>query len=344
MKYGIIFEVIGKGKKMSKDVSIIIPNFNGQKYIANCLDSILDSQFEGSLEIIVVDDCSSDGSLAILKKYATIKYIVNEKNSGFAKSVNIGIKASCGEFCLLLNNDVVVDQKFVEALYQCIRQRDNAFSVSSKMIRFYERDKLDDTGDFYNLLGWAYKRGDGKSVAAYTKVTKVFSTCAGAGIYRRSVLSEIGLLDESFFAYLEDVDLSYRGLINGYSNYYTPLAICYHIGSATTADGQKYSPFKVKISARNNITLAYKNMPLLQLIINSPFLAIGFLIKTLMFRARGYGKEYRAGINEGLKNLKTVKKTPFKIKNTRHYFKIEGYLFINVFRQILSKAISNNNK
>ncbi len=322
---------------MNRDVSIIIPNFNGEKYIANCLDSVLKSQFDGTLEIIVVDDCSKDGSLGILKTYPQIKYLVNDQNWGFAKSVNLGIKASQSEFCLLLNNDVVVDKNFVAALYGYICGQKKAFSVSSKMIRYYERDKLDDTGDFYNLLGWAYKRGDGAPVDSYNKATKIFSTCAGAGIYRSSILEEIGLLDESFFAYLEDVDLSYRGLINGYTNYYNPAAICYHIGSATTADGQKYSPFKVKISARNNITLAYKNMPLLQLIINSPFLALGFLIKALIFKGRGYGSDYQAGIREGLKNLKNVKKTPFKLKNTTNYLKIEGQLVVNVFRQLLMK-------
>lgn len=322
---------------MSKDVSIIIPNFNGEKYIANCLDSVLKSQFDGTIEIIVVDDCSKDSSLAILKKYPQIKCLVNEENSGFAKSTNIGIKASQGEFCLLLNNDVVVDENFVAALYYFISKQPKIFSVSSKMVRYYERDKLDDTGDFYTLLGWAYKRGDGAPVDSHNKATKIFSTCAGAGIYRSSILTEIGLLDESFFAYLEDVDLSYRALINGYVNYYNPQAICYHIGSATTADGQKYSPFKVMISARNNITLAYKNMPLFQLIINSPFLAVGFLIKALMFKARGYGSDYRAGIREGLKNLKNVQKTPFKVKNIMNYLKIEGQLLTNVFRQLLMK-------
>lgn len=322
---------------MDRDISIIIPNFNGEKYIANCLDSVLKSEFKGSMEIIVVDDASSDGSLAILESYSTIKCIINKENSGFAKSINTGIRASQGEFCLLLNNDVVVDEKFVAALYHFIVSKDKAFSVSSKMVRYYERDKLDDAGDFYNLLGWAYKRGDGAPVSRYNKPTKIFSTCAGAGIYRSQVFNEIGLLDESFFAYLEDVDLSYRALINGYSNYYTPLAICYHIGSATTADGQKYSPFKVQISARNNISLAYKNMPFFQLLVNSPFLLVGFLIKALMFKARGYGKEYRAGIAEGLRNIKKVKKTPFKGRNIINYIKIEGYLLVNVFRQIVMK-------
>lgn len=117
--------------------------------------------------------------------------ILNEKNSGFAVSVNNGIRVARGRYVLLLNNDVVVADDFVEKLYQAIDKDERIFSVSSRMIRYYERDKIDDTGDFYNVLGWAYKRGDGKNVSRLLKSSSVFSTCAGAGIYRKSIFDEI---------------------------------------------------------------------------------------------------------------------------------------------------------
>jgi len=324
---------------MKSDVSIIIPNYNGEKYIANCLDSLKNQSFDnlGNSEIIVIDDCSNDDSISIIKNFRNIKLIENSSNSGFARSVNQGIRASSGEYCLLLNNDVVVDIDFVKNLYQHIHGNPRVFSVSSKMIRYYKRNMLDDAGDFYNILGWAYKRGDGKNRNAYNKPTSIFSTCAGAGIYRRSILDEIGLFDEAFFAYMEDVDLSYRGLIFGYENHYEPKAFCYHIGSATTADGEKYSPFKVNISARNNIYVAYKNMPLVQLILNSPFLALGFLVKYLLLLKRGYGNDYKTGVKEGLKTLEKIQKVPVRSKNIGHYFKIEGYLIINLFRFAANK-------
>ncbi|KNZ43084.1 glycosyltransferase family 2 protein [Acetobacterium bakii] len=324
---------------MKSDVSIIIPNYNGEKYIGNCLDSLMGQSFEarGTMEIIVVDDCSGDHSVAIIKDYQQVKLIENPVNSGFARSVNQGIRASNGSYCLLLNNDVVVDENFVKKLYNHINANPRVFSVSSKMIRYFEREKLDDAGDFYNILGWAYKRGDGAKRSRYDKPTAIFSTCAGAGIYRRSILDEIGLFDEAFFAYMEDVDLSYRGKIFGYLNHYEPGALCYHIGSATTADGEKYSPFKVNISARNNIYVAYKNMPFMQLLLNSPFLMMGFSIKYLLFRKRGYGKDYRAGIKEGLKTLKKIEKIPVQSKNLGHYVLIEVQLILNLFRFVGNK-------
>lgn len=324
---------------MKCDVSVIIPNYNGEDFIANCLDSMMGQSFSefGHMEIIVVDDCSTDTSVNIIKAYKNVTLLENPVNSGFDKSVNQGIMAGRGKYCLLLNNDVVADPDFVKYLYLHIDDNPQVFSVSSKMIRFYERDKLDDTGDFYNILGWGYKRGDGQSVNAHNKSTPIFSTCAGAGIYRRSILNEIGLFDEAFFAYMEDVDIGYRALINGYQNRYEPKAVCYHIGSATTAEGQKYSPFKVQISARNNIYVAYKNMPLMQLLINSPFLLLGFLVKYALFAKRGFGRDYAAGIKEGLKNHGKIDKVPFQLKNLGHYFFIEGQLLLNTFRFIGNK-------
>ncbi len=324
---------------MKCDVSVIIPNYNGESFIANCLDSLMVQSFSnfGHMEIIVVDDCSTDTSVEIIKTYKEVMLLQNPVNSGFDKSVNEGILASQGKYCLLLNNDVVADPDFVKYLYLHIDDNPRVFSVSAKMIRYYERDKLDDTGDFYNILGWGFKRGDGQSVNGHNKPTAIFSTCAGAGIYRRSILAEIGLFDEAFFAYMEDIDMSYRALINGYQNRYEPKAICYHIGSATTAEGQKYSSFKVQISARNNIYVAYKNMPFIQLVVNSPFLLLGFLIKYGLFLKRGFGRDYAAGIKEGLKNHKKMVKVPFQVKNLGHYFFIEMQLIVNVFRFIKNK-------
>jgi len=318
-------------------VTIVIPNFNGEAYLKGCLDS-LEKQTEKHFEWIIIDDCSTDQSVNLIRHYPEVRLFINQKNSGFAYSVNRGIKLASAPYVLLLNNDVEVANDFVEQLYKRIHQNAKIFSVSSQMIRFKERDKLDDTGDFYHILGWAYKRGDGKSITTNQKASAVFSTCAGAGIYRRAIFDEIGYFDEAYFAYLEDVDVSYRGLIYGYKNVYEPKAICYHIGSATTAQGEKYSPFKVKLSARNNVYTAYKNMPFLQLVVNSPFLVCGFAIKGLIFKKRGYGKAYGDGLKEGLTTLHRVNKTKFKLKHTLNYLKIEGMLFQNLARHINEKV------
>ncbi|MDD1774717.1 MAG: glycosyltransferase, partial [Methanobacterium sp.] len=172
--------------------------------------------------------------------------------------------------------------------------------------------------------------GDGQSTSRYKEIRDVFSACAGAALYRRDILHKLDLFDEKFFAYLEDVDISYRARINGYRSIYCPGAVVYHHTSSTT--GSRYNEWKIKLSARNNIYLAYKNMPWPQLLVNSPFLLLGFLIKYLFFIKRGQGKHYREGLVEGLRTLHKVEKTAYRSKNRGRYFKIEYQLLRNIFK------------
>lgn len=323
-------------------ISIIIPNYNGRRYLKACINSIysdikiLDEQ----IELIIIDNASTDSTYEwITQQYPSIFFKQLEYNYGFSRAVNEGIRLAQGEYILLLNNDTEIQADFLGALLGVI-QIDNAiFSVCSQMIQYHNPTLIDDAGDEYNLLGWAYKRGDGQAVDTYNKVERVFSACAGAALYRKSIFEEIGYFDENFFAYMEDVDISYRALIHGYKNIYCPEAKVLHIGSATS--GSKYNAFKVRLATRNNIYVPYKNMPLLQLIINMPFLLIGYLIKYIFFVKKGFGKEYKEGFLEGLRTLKKIDKVKFEWKNIGHYLYIEwllikntvGYIGIKVFRR-----------
>lgn len=314
-------------------VSIVIPNYNGEKYIETCIDSIYQQEYT-NYEIIIVDNSSLDKSCEIIiKKYPQVRLIKNNKNLGFSGAVNQGIKASVGEYVVLLNNDTVVLKGWLKHLIKCIESNQRIFSVCSKMIRYNEKDKIDDAGDEYNILGWAYKRGDGKSITNFNRDKEVFSSCGGAAIYRKSILNKIGFFDENFFAYMEDVDISYRAKINGYKNIYCSKAKVYHIGSATT--GSKYNAFKVKLAARNNIYVYYKNMPFLQMLLNLPFFIMGCVIKYVFFHIRGFRKEYREGIIEGLYSLSKVNKVKFKWKNLSHYLKIEIEMIFNTLKYIM---------
>lgn len=311
-------------------ISVIIPNYNGEKIIDGCIQSLLQQEYK-DFNIIVVDNNSTDDSVKIIEeKYPSITLIKNNENLGFAAAVNIGIKVSKSDFVALLNNDTEVDTKWLGNLYSVVSKDDKIFSASSKMIRFYERDIIDDAGDQYNLLGWAYKRGDGASVDKFNKNKVVFSTCAGAGLYRRKVFEEIGYFDENFFAYLEDIDVSFRGNIHGYKNVYVNDAIVYHMVSATS--GSRHNEFKVKLASRNSIYLIRKNMPLIFTIINLPFLILGIIVKYIFFLRKSLGKEYIEGIMEGIFIKNKVEKTKFKLKNLIYYFIIEGRLIVNTFK------------
>lgn len=310
-------------------VSIVIPNYNGKKFIEKCLDS-LEKQTYTDFETIFVDNGSLDGSRSYMKEnYPEIKFIPLDKNYGFSAAVNVGIKESKGEYVVLLNNDTEVHKDWLKHLVTCIEKDQRIFSCSSKMIRYNERDLIDDAGDAYSILGWAKKRGDGQPITLFNEDKQIFSACAGAAIYRKSIFKEIGLFDESFFAYLEDVDIGYRGNIYGYKNIYCSKALVYHIGSATTG-ATRHNAFKVKLSARNNFYLAYKNMPILQRWINAPFLLTGRLIKYLYFVRKGLGAEFKEGIKEAKMTKKDIEKVPYKKQHLKHYLRIQGMLLKNI--------------
>jgi len=309
--------------------TIVIPNYNGKHFLKSCLDS-LSNQTEKLFEIIIVDNGSTDGSAEYIKEhFPLVTLIPLDNNYGFSRAVNEGIRASITPYVILLNNDTTVHQDFVRTMIFTIERSPRIFSVNSKMVQMHNPDLIDSAGDLYTIIGWAINRGSGRPQGYYNRPCRIFSACGGGAIYRRSVFEEIGFFDESHFAYLEDVDIGYRAKIFGYYNYYTPNAIVYHVGSGTS--GSNHNPFKVKLSARNNLWLNYKNMPLLQLIINFLPLLVGHLVKVLFFVKRGYAKEYLDGLKEGVTTLKECKKTPFKFKHMFNYLKIEGELIINTF-------------
>lgn len=313
------------------EVSVVIPNFNGIAFLDSVLAS-LEGQTLSNFEVILVDNGSTDGSCSfVTANYPWVHLIELSENFGFCGAVNAGIRAAKAPYVLLLNNDTEVKEDFVEEMLAAIRRHKNAFSCGARMVQYHDRDRLDDVGNYYCALGWSFARGRGKDIHAYETEDKIFSACAGAAIYRKKIIEKIGYFDEEHFAYLEDTDIGYRARIYGYESWYAPKAIVYHVGSGTS--GSRYNQFKTRYSSRNNIYLIYKNMPLLQIILNLPFLAVGFLIKFLFFAVKGMGKEYAAGIKNGFSISMKNKKVPFRIKHLPNYCKIQLELWINIIRR-----------
>jgi GT2 family glycosyltransferase len=317
---------------MDTKLSIIIPNFNGKQFIKLCLDSIR-KQDCSFYELIIVDNGSSDGSVEYINEYyPELTLIENKENLGFAAAVNQGIKSSSSEYVFLLNNDVELESDCVSNLLKCIEKDENIFAVSSKMVQYNDRNKMDDAGDEYTILGWTCKVGDGKSPDLYTSKRETFSACAGAAIYRKDILDKLKYFDENFFAYMEDVDISYRARIWGYKCVYCPEAVVYHLGSGTS--GSRYNEFKIRLAARNNVYVPYKNMPWPQLALNGIFLLAGYLIKYLFFFKQGQGSTYLNGLKEGFASLGKLEKTKYENKNLTNYLKIEWLLIKNTVKFI----------
>ena len=327
------------------DTLVIIPSYNNLDLLKKCL-LCLQEQSIKEFSTIIIDNGSNNETIEYISNYCkqnnNYNAILLKENTGFAYASNEGFKYGIKngyKYSILLNNDCYIENHFIEKITSAIKQDNKYFAINPLMISEKNKELVDDFGDSYNLFGYAFQNKVGHKVSTIIKDEIVFSACGGASIYRNEILEKIGLLDENFFCYLEDIDLSYRARIYGYSIKTCKEARCYHVGSATS--GSKYNDFKVSISSRNNIYLIYKNMPILQIIINLIPLLIGIIIKQLFFIKRGFGNAYFKGIVEGFKNIKKIDKihilgvrftTPF------NYVKIEFYLIINTFRYIVEFA------
>ena len=312
--------------------TVVIPNYNGIRYMEKCLVSLYRLKEQSLFRVIMVDNGSVDGSLELVReRFPQVQVEALPANTGFCHAVNVGIELSESPYVILLNNDTEVYEGFVEHLVTAIEAEENLFAVSARMLQWQDPERIDDAGDQYCVLGWAYSRGKGKLASAYDRQAGIFAACGGAAIYRKAVFEEIGLFDEAHFAYLEDIDICYRAGIRGYQCRYCPQARVLHYGSATS--GSRYNLFKTGLASANSVYLVLKNMPLLQLLWNLPFLLLGFAVKACFFARKGMGKAYLAGLGRGLQKSFSKegrkKKVPFRWKHLPHYFRIQWLLYRN---------------
>lgn len=241
-------------------ISIVVPNWNGASLLAECLQSLEAQSIK--TEIILVDNGSSDNSVEITEKlFPKVVLIKNRNNLGFAGGVNMGIrealKSDC-DFIALFNNDAVAKPDWLEKLLNVMERYPKAGIVTGKFMRD-DKIHFDSTGDYYTTRGIAFPRGrNRKDTGQYNDFEKVFGATGGASLYRAELFEEIGFFDERFFAYLEDVDFSFRTQLAGWNIYYEPLAVSYHRLGATSS---KLGNFAYYHSAKNFYYLYLKNMP-----------------------------------------------------------------------------------
>lgn len=245
--------------KNSSSVAVVVPNWNGADDLRSCLESLKTQSLVA--RIIVVDNGSSDNSIALLEKYADIEIILHEKNLGFAGGVNAGFRRAIKDglkYVATLNNDAIADKNWLKHLVKVLDSQPETGIVTSKILTA-DGKRLDSTGDYLTSWGLPYPRGRGeKAINAYDDRVDVFGASGGASLYRVGMLQEIGLFDEDFFAYYEDVDLSFRAQLAGWKIRYAPEAIVYHKIGATSS---KIKGFATYQTMKNQQLLLYKNLP-----------------------------------------------------------------------------------
>lgn len=315
-------------KQDTKKVTVIIPNYNGAAFLRECLLSVEKSTVP--CDVIVVDDGSTDNSADIVRKdFPKVTLIATHTNSGFACAVNRGIRAATTPYVFLLNNDATISAKTLDILLH-VMGTGKFFSAQPLMLQKNAPDKVDSAGDYYNALGHAFARGKDKDATRYTKRRIITSACAGAAMYNRKELEDLGAFDEAHGSYLEDVDLGIRALLKGRRNVYVPEAQVYHVGSATT--GSRHNAYKVRISAANNLYLLYKNLPLFMVVLNAPFLLAGTIMKEAYFAKMGLGVDYLRGLLDGVNKIKDnkEKKVPFVAAHLPQYLRFQVSLWKNI--------------
>ena len=289
--------------ELSNAVSVVIVNWNGRKFIQECLTG-LKNQTVKSFTVILVDNGSSDGSLELVSKnYPEIRIIALAENCGFAAANNMALKQIDTKYVSLLNNDAIPHPHWLANLICALEGHPAAGFAASKMLFYHTPDRIDRAGDVYTRAGTGLLRGRGQPSESHDRQEYVFGACAGAALYRIEMLRDIGLFDEDFFLLYEDLDLSFRAQIRGYKCIYVPEAIVYHVGSSSIGDD---SPTSVFYSHRNLEWVYIKNMPA-SLIKRTivPHL-IYDIAAFLFFIAKGRGKDYLRAKWHALKGMRTA--------------------------------------
>lgn len=286
-------------------ISIVIPNYNGLEHLKTCYESLKRQNYSDFI-VILSDNGSTDDSVKYTKEqFPDGKIIEIGYNSGFAKAVNEGIKLSLKElnacYIFLLNNDIELAPDFLKTVIETFEKHKDASTVAVKMLNYYRRDIIDDCGDFIKAVGGSpLARGNNeKDSGQYDKEELIFGACAGAAIYRSEVFLKAGYFDETFFAYYEDIDLSFRLQLLGYKCLYQPKAVCYHKRGGTSSIATH--GFQTEMCERNLVLMRIKNYPLSIYLLYQPLFFFARILRyygfvkyhsfSLMLRAlKGYLK------------------------------------------------------
>ncbi len=237
------------------ETTVVIPNWNGERWLRGCLDSVL-RQTEMAVRILVIDNGSSDRSLELIRSdYPIVEIIELDRNYGFAHAVNRGISLAETEAVALLNTDVELEADWLARVSFRLDADDRAGAVACKMVGLDEATEIYSAGDVLRRDGVCEQRGRfEQDRGQYDTPGEIFAACAGAALYRREAVRQVGYFDEAFFAYLEDVDLGVRLQLAGWTCLYEP-AVARHAGEGSS--GQLSTPVQVLIE-RNTLLLVAK--------------------------------------------------------------------------------------
>ncbi len=315
-------------------VSIIIVTYNSSEVIIGCLQSLA-HQVRKGFDVIIVDNDSTDETTKLIENIIphleyTVNLIKSNVNTGFAGGCNEGLKHALGEFIALLNPDARVEDKWLEEL---IKPMDiPGIGICASKMFVAGQDAIDSAGDGFSSLLKGYKQGEGKTSSIYNKPGYIFGACAGAALYRRKMIDEIGFMDEDFFLIYEDVDLSFRAQISGWKVYYVPTAIVNH--QVRFSIGHN-SDLAIYYSLRNSGYVRIKNIPLRIFIRCFPSYLLG-TIGDIIYFALKYRK-IRLYVKAKLAVLKNISTLLNKRKSILNSRKVTDKYLLDLITPVFNK-------
>lgn len=295
-------------------VRVIIVNYNSGDYLRQCIDGLLEQTFQ-DFEVVLVDNDSTDGSL---EKSNTddprFQIIRAGENLGFAVANNLGAQACDAPWIATLNPDAVPERNWLKALHEATKTYPRTVMFGSTQLMLGDSTRLDGFGDAYSFLGIPWRGGHGHPIDDTHITGEAFSPCAAAALYSRKAFMDVGGFDESFFCYLEDIDLGFRLRLMGERCIQVRDAVVSHEGSATSG---RHSHFTLFHSARNRVWVIMKNMPISLLIVLLPLHVLA--TAWLLFRVQksGWRASTIAGIRASIGNMGEVLRSRSKIQRDR---------------------------
>lgn len=294
---------------MSKAATyVVIPNWNGLDFIEDCLKS-LETQTLNH-EVIVVDNGSTDGSKELVdKRFPHVELIKLSRNTGFTGGVNAGIKSALSqgaELIALLNNDAIADKNWLANLVTVAKKYPEVGIVTGKLLRM-DRVHLDSTGECYSVWGMPFPRGRNEvDKGQYDSNIEIFGATGGATLYKTELLKEIGLFDNDFFAYFEDVDISFRAQLAGWKVRFEPSALAYHHVSGTSSRLGNFARYH---STKNFLLTYARNMPFRLYFKYLPFFCVQLLRLLASSTLKGHPWTFFKGFLGAFRyHLRTIRK------------------------------------
>jgi GT2 family glycosyltransferase len=308
-------------------ISIIIPNYNGEKYLSDCIGALYNQDYL-DYEVILVDNASSDNSLILVKnQFPGIILVENPVNRGFAGGCNDGARKARGDYLLFINTDTIAPLGFLSTLFRATITTPDYAMFATKMI--YPDGRINSAGICISLSGAAWDRGMGEyDRGQYDKREEVLGPCGGAAMYRTKEFTSVGGFDEDFFLYMEDVDLAFRIRLGGGRCLYIPGAVIVHYHGGTAG---VETDIAIYYGNRNIIWYPVKDFPLMLLIFSIPWI-LGRTIGVIGYYAlKGRGRIAMKAKWDGIKGIPHMVQKRRLIPVDSTYHDITQFLFSFAF-------------